>query len=125
DRRFSAQTLKLSASERRYQLLVDGVKDYAFFMLTPDGHVATWNLGAERTKGYRAEEVIGRHFSCFYPEEDIRGNKPEQHLETALTEGRVEDEGWRVRKDGSRFWAEVVITALRDTDGSLQGFSKV
>jgi len=125
DRRFSTHKLQLNASELRYQLLVDGVKDYAIFMLTPDGHVASWNLGAERTKGYRADEVVGRHFSCFYPEEDIRNNKPEQQLETAIAEGRVEDEGWRVRKDGSRFWADVGIAALRDNDGRLQGFSKV
>ena len=124
-RRFSAQSLQLDASERRYRLLIEGVKDYAIFMLTPDGHIASWNRGAERTKGYRAEEIIGRHFSCFYPEEDIRKGKPEQELRTAIDEGRVEDEGWRVRKDGSRFWANVVITAVWDAAGHLQGFSKV
>jgi len=125
DRRFSAQKLQLDASERRYQLLIEGVKDYAIFMLTPNGHVASWNLGAERIKGYRAEEIIGRHFSCFYPEEDIRNGKPEQQLRIAIAEGGVVDEGWRVRKDGSKFWATVVISALRDSAGHLQGFSKV
>jgi len=125
DRRFAAQRLQLDASERRYQSLIEGVRDYAIFMLTPDGHVASWNLGAERTKGYRANEIVGRHFSCFYPEEDIRDGKPERQLMTATAEGRVEDEGWRVRKDGSRFWASVVVTALRDDEGRLQGFSRV
>ena len=125
DRRFAAQRLQLDASEQRYQSLIEGVRDYAIFMLTPDGHVASWNLGAERTKGYRANEIVGRHFSCFYPEEDIRDGKPQRQLMTATAEGRVEDEGWRVRKDGSRFWASVVVTALRDDEGRLQGFSKV
>jgi len=125
DRRFAAQRLQLDASEQRYQSLIEGVRDYAIFMLTPDGHVASWNLGAERTKGYRANEIVGRHFSCFYPEEDIRDGKPQRLLMTATAEGRVEDEGWRVRKDGSRFWASVVVTALRDDEGRLQGFSKV
>jgi PAS domain S-box-containing protein len=125
DRRLAAQKFQLDAMERRYQLLVDGVKDYAIFMLTPDGHVASWNLGAERTKGYRTEEIIGRHFSCFYTDEDISDNKPERLLKTAFAEGRVEDEGWRIRKDGSRYWADVVITAVRETEGTLQGFSAV
>jgi PAS domain S-box-containing protein len=125
DRRFAAQRLQLDASERRYQSMIEGVRDYAIFMLTPDGHVASWNLGAERTKGYRTQEIVGRHFSCFYTEEDIRNGKPKHQLMTAIAEGRAEDEGWRVRKDGSRFWADVVMTALRDTDGRLQGFSKV
>jgi PAS domain S-box len=111
--------------ERRYQLLVDGVKDYAIFMLTPDGRVASWNVGAERTQGYRTEEIIERHFSCFYTEKDNRDNRPERLLHTALAEGTVEDEGWKIRKDGSRYWANVVITAVRDTEGPLQGFSIV
>lgn len=125
DRRLSAQRLQLDASERRYQSLVDGVKDYAIFMLTPNGDVATWNLGAQRIKGYRTEDVIGRHFSCFYQEEDIRTNKPAQLLETAMKQGRVEEEGWRVRADGSQFWADVVITPVWNSSGRLQGFSKV
>jgi len=124
-RHFAVQSLKLDASEQRFRLLIEGVKDYAIFTLTPDGYVTSWNLGAERIKGYRADEIIGRHFSCFYPEEDIRNGKPEQELRAAISEGRIEDEGWRVRKDGSKFWADTVITALSDSAGHLQGFSKV
>jgi len=116
---------ELSESEERFRLMVSSVKDYAIFMLDRDGRVISWNLGAERIKGYRAEEIIGRHFSCFYPDEDVQNCKPEQELRTAIREGRVEDEGWRVRKDGSRFWANVVITALWDSAGHLTGFSKV
>ncbi len=115
----------LRASEERFRLLVDGVKDYAIFMLAPDGTVTTWNLGAERLKGYRAEEIIGRHLSVFYDPDDVRAGKPQRELEDATEKGRVEDEGWRVRKDGSRFWANVVITALRDEAGRLRGFGKV
>src|SRR5713101_2678399 len=115
----------LRQGERRFRLLVESVKDYAIFVLDSDGRVASWNLGAERIKGYRAEEIIGRHFSCFYPEEDIRNGKPEQELGTAISQGRVEDEGWRVRKGGSKFWANVVITPLLDGEGRLRGFSKV
>ena len=125
DRRFAAQRRRLADSEQRYQLLVDGVKDYAIFMLTPDGRVATWNSGAERIKGYSAEEILGQPFSVFFAAEDRNQNKPSRLLERATEEGRVEDQGWRVRKDGSRFWADVVITALRDNAGHLQGFSKV
>jgi PAS domain S-box-containing protein len=115
----------LKQSEERFRLLVNSVRDYAIFSLTPDGHVASWNLGAERIKGYRADEIIGRHFSCFYPEEDIRNGKPQRELTSAISEGMVEDEGWRVRKDGSKFWASVVITPVRDSTGQLRGFSKV
>jgi PAS domain S-box-containing protein len=125
DRHLSQQKLQLYASERRYQLLVEGVKDYAIFMLSPDGHIASWNPGAERIKGYTAEEIIGQHFSRFYPEEDIRKGKPAKQLKRAIEEGRFEDEGWRVRRDGSRFWADVVITPVLDSEGQLQGFSKV
>jgi PAS domain S-box-containing protein len=125
DRRFAAQRRHLADSERRYQLLVDGVKDYAIVMLTPDGRVASWNSGAERIEGYRAEEIVGQSFSVFFQAEDRNENKPAQLLERATEEGHVEDQGWRVRKDGSRFWADVVITALRDSAGRLQGFSKV
>jgi len=114
----------LSESEERYRLLIDTV-DYAIFRLEPDGSVASWNKGAQSIKGYRLDEIIGRHFSLFYPEEDIQQGKPERQLQVAATEGRFEDEGWRVRKDGSRFWANVVITALRDEAGNLKGFSKV
>src|SRR6185503_13799491 len=113
------------AAEERFQLLVESVKDYAIFILDPRGHVSTWNTGAERIKGYRAEEIIGSHFSRFYPEEDVRAGKCELELEGAARDGRFEDEGWRIRKDGSRFWANVVISAIRDATGNLVGFSKV
>src|SRR2546425_1226176 len=113
------------ASEERFRLLVEGVKGYAIFMLDPLGHIVSWNRGAEQIKGYRPDEIIGQHFSCFYPPEDSERGKPEQELSVAASEGRLEDEGWRVRKDGSRFWADVVITALRDEAGCLCGFSKV
>jgi PAS domain S-box-containing protein len=115
----------LRQSEERLRLLVEGVSDYAIFMLDPDGKVATWNNGAQRLKGYRADEIVGRHFSTFYPAEARARRWPQQELELAARDGRFEDEGWRIRKDGSRFWANVVITALRDADGKLQGFAKV
>jgi PAS domain S-box-containing protein len=111
--------------EERFRLLVDSVVDYAIFMLDPDGFVATWNPGAERIKGYSAAEIVGKHFSTFYPPEPVASGKCEMELEVAAREGRFEDEGWRVRKDGSLFWANVVITALRDQGGSLVGFAKV
>jgi len=94
-------------------------------MLDPNGCVSTWNQGAERIKGYKPAEIIGKHFSTFYPEGDIRADKPGQELKIAVEKGRVEDEGWRIRKDGSRFWANVIITALRDERGNLIGFSKI
>src|SRR5262245_32326721 len=97
-----------------FQLLVESVADYAIYMLDPSGIVSTWNLGAERVKGYRAHEIIGRHFSAFYPAEDVAAGKPDRELELAVAHGRHEDEGWRMRSDGSRFWANVVITAMRD-----------
>jgi formate hydrogenlyase transcriptional activator len=115
----------LRRSEERFRLLVEGAKDYAIFMLDPEGRVTTWNIGAERIKGYRAEEIVGEHFSKFYPQKMIERGKPDHELEVAASEGRFEDEGWRIRKDGSRFWANVIITALRGTDGQLLGFSKV
>lgn len=111
--------------EAQFQLLVEAVQDYAIFMLDPSGNVKTWNAGAERIKRYKASEIIGKHFSEFYPEEDKRNRKPDWELEVAAREGRFEDEGWRVRKDGSRFWANVIITALRDRSGKLVGFGKV
>ena len=116
---------ELRRSEQRFRLLVESVRDYAIFMLDPHGHVATWNAGAERIKGYRAAEIIGQHFSIFYPDEKVAERFPQHELEVAAREGRFEDEGWRVRKDGSRFWANVVITALRDTMDHLVGFAKV
>jgi len=106
-----------------YRLLVDSVRDYAIFALDPTGHVLSWNLGAERIKGYKPEEILGQHFSIFYPEEDKW--KPPKELEIATAEGRFEEEGWRLRKDGTRFWANVVITALRGESGELVGFAKV
>ena len=115
----------LRRSEERFRLLVEGAKDYAIFMLDPEGRVATWNHGAERIKGYRADEILGQHFSRFYPQESVTRGKPQHELEVAAAEGRFEDEGWRIRKDGSRFWANVIITALRRQDGQLIGFSKV
>lgn len=111
--------------ERSFRLFVESVRDYAIFMLDTQGVVVSWNVGAERLKGYAPHEIIGSHFSRFYPEEDIRARKPDRELEIAAREGRVEDEGWRLRKDGSRFWANVIITALRDADGRLTGFGKV
>ena len=119
------QTRKTAVSEELFRLLVSSVRDYAIFMLDPYGHIATWNAGAERLKGWRAEDIIGRHFSIFHPEQDVRAGKCEMELEVATREGRFEDEGWRLRKDGSRFWANVVITAVRDDDGRLVGFAKV
>ena len=109
---------------QRFQLLVESVKDYAIFILDPSGYVTTWNAGAERIKGYTAEEIVGKHFSIFYPPEDVAAGKCEVELEVAAREGRCEDEGWRVRKDGSRFWANIVITPLRSQAG-LIGFAKV
>lgn len=114
----------LREGEERFRLVVEGVKDYGIFALDPEGRVVSWNEGAERIKGWRTDEILGRHFSNFYPGE-TRGYLPQKMLERATTEGRAEDEGWRLRKDGSRFWANVVVTALRDEAGALKGFSKV
>jgi len=111
--------------EHRFRLLVESVLDYAIFMLDPDGTVLTWNAGAERLKGYTAEEIIGRRFDIFYPPEAIAAHWPQHELEVAAETGRYEEEGWRVRKDGSTFWASVVITALRGPDGTLEGYAKV
>lgn len=116
---------RLQQSDEIFRLLVDSVKDYAIFLLDPSGIVSTWNQGAERIKGYRASEIIGQHFSRFYPPEAIESRWPDRELEIAGKEGRYTDEGPRVRKDGSTFWAHVVITALRGKDGELRGFSKV
>ena len=123
DRKKAEETLK--ESEERVRLVVEGARDYAMFMLDPVGRVLSWNIGAERIKGYRAGEIVGKHFSVFYPAEDVQAGKPNRLLEIAVAQGSCEDEGWRVRKDSSRFWASVVITALRDKRGSLRGFSKV
>jgi PAS domain S-box-containing protein len=117
--------LELRQSEERFRLLVQSVQDYAIFMLDPEGRVVSWNEGAQRIKGYTAEEIIGRDFSCFYPPEDLAMGKPVRELREARDKGRCEDEGWRIRKDGSRFWADVVITALYGPDREIQGFGKV
>ena len=112
-------------SEESYRQMVDSVKDYAIIMLDPSGRVASWNQGAERIKGYRASEIIGKDFSCFYTADAVARGLPERELELAAKEGRFEDEGWRVRKDGSQFWANAIISALRDVNGALRGYSKV
>ena len=111
--------------DQQLRLLVEAVHDYAIFMLEPDGRVKTWNRGAQRIKGYKASEIIGKHFSVFYSEEDIADGKPKRELEAAIRDGRMEDEGWRLRKDGSKFWANVIITPVKDSDGTLIGFGKV
>ncbi|MDI1448425.1 PAS domain S-box protein [Polyangium sp. 6x1] len=115
----------LREGEERYRLLVEGVRDYAIYMLDPEGRVESWNAGAERLKGYTAAEVIGQHFSQFYPPEDVAQGKPERSLILAAKHGRIEEEGIHVRKDGTRFWASVVLTALRDETGALRGFSNM
>src|SRR5436190_3248529 len=121
----AASSPALDQGEQRFRLLVEGVKDYAIFMLDPQGRVLTWNAGAERFKGYKPHEIIGQHFSRFYPQDAIDRGWPEHELKVARAEGRFEDEGWRVRKDGSLFWANVVITALFDEQGTLRGFAKI
>ncbi|MGZ6089353.1 MAG: PAS domain-containing sensor histidine kinase [Polyangiales bacterium] len=116
---------KLRQSEERFRLLVDSVKDYAIFMLDPDGIITSWNKGAERIKGYRADEIIGKHFSIFYEDEARASRHPEYELKRAAAEGSYGEEGWRIRKDGTRFWANVLITAMRNPNGTLLGFAKV
>ena len=124
-RELAARSALLEDTERRFRLLVEGVRDYAIFMLDPTGHIVNWNPGAERIKGYRRDEIVGRHFSTFYTEPDRAKQVPARALETAVRTGKFEAEGWRVRKDGTTFWANVVINAIRDGDGSLIGFAKV
>jgi PAS domain S-box-containing protein len=116
---------RLRQSEELFRLMVESVKDYAIFVLDSGGHVMTWNEGAQRIKQYTFEEIRGKHFSIFYPEVDKQAQKPERELADAIRDGRVEDEGWRIRKDGTRFWANVVITALFGESGALRGFAKV
>ncbi|HYL06921.1 MAG TPA: PAS domain S-box protein [Candidatus Udaeobacter sp.] len=115
----------LSWSEKRFGLLVSAVVDYAIFMLSPDGRIVSWNEGAQRIKGYTQDEIIGKHFSIFYPPEDVANGKPGRILKHAIEHGSSQDEGWRLRKDGTRFWASVVVTALKDDNGALRGFAKV
>lgn len=123
ERRAAEQTIR--QSEEQFRRLVQGVSDYAIYMLDPNGNVSSWNFGAERIKGYRPQEIIGRHFSTFYTPEDRAAGLPETALSLARAEGRFEREGWRVRKDGSRFWASVVIDVIRDDDGDVLGFAKI
>jgi PAS domain S-box-containing protein len=125
ERRFRLVELALRETEQRFSLLVEGVTDYAIYMLDPNGIVTSWNRGAQRIKGYRTEEIVGQHFSCFYTEEDRRANAPQQTLEIAARDGRFEAEALRVRKDGSRFLANVVIDVLKDEGGQLIGFAKI
>src|SRR5256886_10907894 len=115
----------LRETEQRFRLIVEGAKEYALLMLDPEGRVVSWNAGSERLKGYRAEEIVGQHFSRFYPPEDVRAGKPERALQQAAAEGRWEDEGRRARKDGSRFWANVIITALRDAAETPPAFAQL
>lgn len=125
EQRVEERSKSLEETERRFRLLVEAVADYAIFMLDPDGHIVNWNTGARRIKGYTSEEVIGQHFSIFYTDEDRQKGVPQQALEIATNTGRFEIEGWRVRKDGTRFWASIVINAIHDLDGRTIGFAKV
>src|SRR3954454_4404951 len=115
----------LITSSQRFELLVEAVTDYAIYMLDIEGRISSWNRGARRIKGYEASEILGRHFSIFFTEEDQRAGKPAIALDTARSSGRFEDEGWRVRKDGTRFWALAVLDSIHDKDGRLIGFGKV
>jgi PAS domain S-box-containing protein len=123
--RRSAAERRQRSTEERFRLMVENVEDYAIIALDREGRVTTWNRGAQEIKGWRADEIIGQHFSRFYPEEDVRAGKCERELELVAREGRFEEEGWRVRADGSRFWANVVINAIRDEKGHLVGFTKL
>ncbi|MGN6283499.1 PAS domain-containing protein, partial [Frateuria sp.] len=115
----------LGSNEQQFSLLVQGVRDYAIYLLDPDGHVASWNAGAQRIKGYRADEVLGKHFSHFYADEDASAGKPSRNLAIARAQGVYEGEGWRKRKDGTLFWAHVVIDRLTDAEGRVVGFAKI
>jgi PAS domain S-box-containing protein len=121
----AASIVRLEESERRFRILVEGVIDYAIYMLDPEGKIINWNPGAERIKGYAREQIIGQHFSQFYTDEDRHAEVPKKALETAVRTGKYEAEGWRVRKDGTRFWAGVVINAIRDAQGTIVGFAKI
>src|SRR5262245_11483311 len=121
----SADVTLDGTSAELYHQLVESVSDYAIFALDTAGRVLNWIPGAQRIKGYTSAEIVGRHFSIFYPPEDVAAGKPRWELEVAARDGRIEDEGWRVRKDGSRFWANVVISAMRNGRGEVTGFAKV
>src|SRR3954466_13922967 len=120
-----ARSLGPRAEDERFRLLIEAVTDYAIYMLDPHGTVASWNAGAQRFKGYTQDEIVGEHFSRFYTEEDRQTELPRRALETAAREGRFEQEGWRVRKDGTRFWAHVVIDPIREETRTLIGFAKI
>jgi PAS domain S-box-containing protein len=124
-RRVSFPAEDVLHSDRVFHLLIDSIRDYAIFLLTPQGEVSSWNPGAERIKGYKASEIIGQHFSKFYPPEDLAADKPARELEEAAKVGRFEDEGWRLRKDGTKFWANVIISRVLDENGRLIGFGKI
>src|SRR5512141_1230272 len=121
----SDRYLASQSDDGRYRLLIEAVTDYAIYMLDPSGVVTSWNPGAQRFKGYTADEIVGQHFSRFYSEEDRKSGLPARALETARREGKFESEGWRIRKDGSRFWAYVVIDPIRNTSGEIAGFAKI
>ena len=121
----ASRPLELGVSDADYRLMVDSIANYAIFLLDPSGIVLSWNSGAKRLNGYEADEVIGRHFSMLYPAELVDRNGPQHELDVAAEAGRFEDEGWRLRKDGTRFWAGVVVTRLTGPDGTLRGFSKI
>lgn len=123
--RASRTLAELSHGPDAFRLLVEAVTDYAIFLVGPDGHILTWNLGAERIKGYKANEIIGKHISTFYTAEDRRNGRPERNLRAAEQRGSIEDQGWRVRKDGTRFWADVQLSTLHDDQGKLFGYAKV
>jgi PAS domain S-box-containing protein len=125
DTKVRDRTAALAASEERVRTVIEGVRDYAILTLDPKGHITSWNAGAELIKGYAAAEIIGRHFSLFYPADAVQAGWPARELELAAERGHFEDEGWRMRKDGTRFWANVVITAMRDEAGAIRGFSKI
>src|SRR6202012_386385 len=111
--------------EKLFRLLVNHVQDYAIFMLDPNGYIMSWNLGAEHIKGYTEEEAIGKHISIFYRQDDVRDGEPSRNLNEALKKGSYHDEGWRVRKDGSEFWADITYTTIYDDNGRLAGFAKI
>src|SRR6266404_3107141 len=123
DNRSSSSALDQTAEQ--FHILVDSVEEYAIYMLDPNGNVVTWNTGAEKIKGYTAEEIIGKNFACFYTAEDVAADKPQRNLHEAARRGHIRDQGARVRKDGSTFEAEVILTALYDAKGNIRGYSKV
>src|SRR5213594_602801 len=120
-----SSNLALHQTAEQFHILVDSVEEYAIYLLDPNGNVVTWNTGAQKIKGYTAEEIVGKNFACFYTAEDVAAEKPQRNLREAARRGNIRDQGLRIRKDGSTFEAEVVLTALRDSAGKIRGFSKV